>query len=241
SPEQGSPVLQITPFFVFVAEPLGGPVGGTCAAPCRSRTFGEADLSLGHIGAVASGRRQARDDFRFPFYHLGIRPCIPLGDHLLEYLDRPLKLLIRQVLDRIAVLELMFSGHQQDKQFQKYRRLVPHHLLYRLAAAATEGGVHFPDGVGVQRMTRASARPDRGSGTWSEDPLRVGEESSPRDPSAAAGVDGWVHFRQRPGTGPELQLALHLSHVPFHLEASEPFDIAWEIDARSHTLLLIGR
>src|SRR5215471_9452866 len=59
--------------------------------------------------------------------------------------------------------------------------------------------------------------------------------------SAPGGVDGRAHFRQRPGTRPELQLAFHLSHVPFHLEASEPFDIAWEIDARSHTLLLIGR
>ena len=53
------------------------------------------------------------------------------------------------------MLDLVFAGHQQDKQFQKYRRLVPHYLLYRLAAAATEGGVHFPDGVGVKRMTRA--------------------------------------------------------------------------------------
>ena len=52
------------------------------------------------------------------------------------------------------MLDLVFAGHQQDKQFQKYRRLVPHYLLYRLAAAATEGGVHFPDGVGVKRMTR---------------------------------------------------------------------------------------
>jgi hypothetical protein len=30
--------------------------------PTASRTFGEADLSLGHLGAAASGRRQARDD-----------------------------------------------------------------------------------------------------------------------------------------------------------------------------------
>src|SRR5262249_16830070 len=30
----------------------------------------------------------------------------------------------------------------------------PHHLLYRLAAAATEGKMHLADGVGVQRMTR---------------------------------------------------------------------------------------
>jgi len=36
-----------------------------------------------------------------------------------------------------------------------YRRLVSHYLLYRLATALPEGGVHCPDGVGVKRMTRA--------------------------------------------------------------------------------------
>src|SRR5262249_22379988 len=72
-----------------------------------------------------------------------------------DKLDRPLDLLRGHCFDAARVLEFHFPRHQQDKQFQKYRRLVPHHLLYRLAAAATEGGVHFPDGVGVQRMTRA--------------------------------------------------------------------------------------
>src|SRR5262245_10994138 len=37
-----------------------------------TRTFGEADLSLGHLGAAASGRRQARDGFRLHLYRLGI-------------------------------------------------------------------------------------------------------------------------------------------------------------------------
>jgi len=37
-------------------------------------------LGLGHLGAVASGRRQARDDFRFPLDHLGVCPCFPLSD-----------------------------------------------------------------------------------------------------------------------------------------------------------------
>src|SRR5262245_26522595 len=53
------------------------------------------------------------------------------------------------------MLQLHLPRHQQDKQFQKYCRLVPHHLLYRLAAAATEGKMHLADGVGVKRMTRA--------------------------------------------------------------------------------------
>ena len=41
-------------------------------------------LCLGHLGAAASGRRQARDHFRFPLNHLGIRRRIPLGNHLLD-------------------------------------------------------------------------------------------------------------------------------------------------------------
>src|SRR5262249_8172793 len=68
---------------------------------------------------------------------------------------RALELFIGHRLDPAGMLQLHLPRHQQDKQFQKYRWLVPHHLLYRLAAAATEGGVHFPDGVGVKRMTRA--------------------------------------------------------------------------------------
>jgi hypothetical protein len=51
-----------------------------------SRTFGEADLSLGHLGAAASGRRQARDDFRFPLNHLGIRARLALRKQLLDKL-----------------------------------------------------------------------------------------------------------------------------------------------------------
>jgi hypothetical protein len=50
----------------------------------------------------------------------------------------PFDLLIGHRLDATAVLDLHLARHQQDKQFQKYRWLVPHHL-YRLAAAATEG------------------------------------------------------------------------------------------------------
>src|SRR5262249_4945227 len=44
-------------------------------------------LGLAHLGAAASGRRQARDDFRFPFNHLGICRCVALGDQLLDDLD----------------------------------------------------------------------------------------------------------------------------------------------------------
>jgi hypothetical protein len=102
-------------------------------------------------------RRQGRDNFRFPLNHLGIRARLALRKYFLYQLDAALNLLVRHLLNASAVLDFHFPRHQQDKQFQKYRRLVPHHLLYRLAAAATEGGVHFPDGVGVKRMTRAMA------------------------------------------------------------------------------------
>jgi hypothetical protein len=45
------------------------------------------------------------------------------------------------------VLDLHLARHQQNQQLKEHRRLIAHHLLYRLAAAATEGGVHLPDGV----------------------------------------------------------------------------------------------
>src|SRR6516225_1579996 len=58
--------------------------------------------------------------------------------------------------------------------------------------------------------------------------------------SAPGGVDGGPHLRQRPGTRPELLGSLHLSHVPFHLEASEPLHVAWEVVIRAHALLFVG-
>src|SRR5260221_9429809 len=58
--------------------------------------------------------------------------------------------------------------------------------------------------------------------------------------SAASGVDRGTHSRQRPGSGPEVGLALHLPYVPFHLKTGEPFHVAWKVDIRSHALLLVG-
>jgi len=50
-------------------------------------------LALGHLGAAASGRRQARDHFRFPLNQLG---ALRLGlQRRLEILDHRLKLLVR--------------------------------------------------------------------------------------------------------------------------------------------------
>src|SRR5215510_6420757 len=58
--------------------------------------------------------------------------------------------------------------------------------------------------------------------------------------SASGGVDGWPHLRQRPGTRPEPLGSLHLSHIPFHLEAGEPLHIAREVDIRAHALPFVG-
>src|SRR5262249_33840623 len=102
-----------------------------------SRTFGEADVSLGHLGAAASGRRQARDDFRFPLNHLGIPARLALRQYLLDKLNRPLDLLRRHRFDAAGGLDSHFPKHQQDKQFQKYRRLVPHHLIDGLPTTDT--------------------------------------------------------------------------------------------------------
>src|SRR5262249_50306840 len=40
-----------------------------------------------HLGAAASGRRQAQDHFRFPLNHLGIRPSFPPRQLFLDELD----------------------------------------------------------------------------------------------------------------------------------------------------------
>ena len=56
-------------------------------APDRFEYLERLTLDLGHLGAAASGRRQARDDFRFPLDHLGIRACLALRQHLLYQLD----------------------------------------------------------------------------------------------------------------------------------------------------------
>jgi len=53
------------------------------------------------------------------------------------------------------MLDPHFPRDQKHEQFQEDRGLVLHHLVNRLATALQEGGVHFPDGVGVQGVTRA--------------------------------------------------------------------------------------
>ena len=77
-----------------------------------------------HLGAAASGRRQPRDDFRFPLNHLGIRACIPLGNRFLDKLDSAIQLLIRHVLDRIVVLDLVLARDKQGETSQVHPGLL---------------------------------------------------------------------------------------------------------------------
>jgi len=56
----------------------------------------------------------------------------------LDVLDHGLKLLVRQVLDRIAVLDLVLARYQQRKDFEVARRLLPRDLLNRLLAVLAE-------------------------------------------------------------------------------------------------------
>jgi len=71
------------------------PNAGTCRAPVLQSRLGR------------YRRRQARDDFCVPLNHLG---ALRLGlQRCLEVLDHGLKLLVRQLLDRIAVLDFVLA------------------------------------------------------------------------------------------------------------------------------------
>src|SRR5262245_2431668 len=89
-----------------------GPVALSQLAPCLTRWRREGWHRLGHA-----------------VYHLGIRARLALRQHLLKRLYSPFELLIRHRLDAAGMLQLHLPRHQQDKQFQKHRRLVPPHLI----------------------------------------------------------------------------------------------------------------
>src|SRR5262249_36636480 len=114
-------------------------------------------LGLGHLGAAASGRRQARDEFRFPLNHLGIRACIPLGNRFLDKLDSAIQLLIRHVLDRIAVLDVVLAGDKQSEDLEIGRRLRPAHLRNGLSPVLGE----TPQQRANHRLAHYSATPAR--------------------------------------------------------------------------------
>ena len=64
-------------------------------------------------------------------------------------------------LDATLVLNCHFPWNQKNKQFQEDSGLLLHYLVDRLAAPLPEGGVHFLDSVGVERLTCATRRAAR--------------------------------------------------------------------------------
>src|SRR5215468_339020 len=75
-----------------------------CATPkwrlTASRIFG------------ANRRRQARDDFLFPFNHPGIRASFPLRQHFLDQRQRPLELLVGHRFHPAGLLDLHLARNQ---------------------------------------------------------------------------------------------------------------------------------
>src|SRR5262249_45979618 len=90
-------------------------------------------LGLGHLGAAASGRRQARDDFRFTLNHLGIRASVPLRDHRLDELDGALDLLITHRLYAAGMLDFQLFRDEHGAALQVARRALPPNPLEHLA------------------------------------------------------------------------------------------------------------
>src|SRR5262249_61787627 len=80
--------------------PAYGPVHRNGARPVQG-LLERLTLGLGHLGAAASGRRQARDDFRVPVNHLGIRGCLALRKYFLYQLDTALDLLVGHLLNAL--------------------------------------------------------------------------------------------------------------------------------------------
>ena len=103
-------------------------------APDRFKDFWKRlTLGLGHLGPAASGRRQARDDFRFPLNHLGIRARVPLRDHRLDELDGALDLLITHRLYAAGMLEFQLFRDEHGADLQVARRALPPNPLEHLA------------------------------------------------------------------------------------------------------------
>src|SRR5262249_1831988 len=101
-------------------------------------------------------RRQAPADFRLPLNYpgalrLGLQQC-------LDVLDHGFKLLVRQGLDRIAVLELMLAGNQQREQFAVCSRLRRRHGSYCPLTLTPEMAQQCSDKLLIQycAVTRAA-------------------------------------------------------------------------------------
>ena len=98
-----------------------GSVAPSHLAPCLTRWRREGWHRLGHA-----------------VYHLGIRARIPLGDHVFQDSERLLKLLVRQLLERIAVLDLVFARDKQGQTSQVHPGLLAAHLRNGLLPVLAE-------------------------------------------------------------------------------------------------------
>src|SRR5215470_11108504 len=80
----------------------------------------------------ANWRRQARDDFRFPLNHLGIRRRIALRNHLLDEFNALLELLIAHRLDAAGMLEFQLCrAYLLNVMLVGLRGVIPKEVLER--------------------------------------------------------------------------------------------------------------
>src|SRR5262245_25468639 len=107
---------------------------GTRTSSTRSGTPRWRLIASRTFGVDRCRRRQARR--RFPLYHLR---ALRLGLHRrLKVLDHGLKLLVRQLFERVAVLDLVLARHQQREDLEICRRLRPAHLRNGLLPVLAE-------------------------------------------------------------------------------------------------------
>src|SRR5262245_16925155 len=72
---------------------------------------------------------------------------------------RVVYLLVRHRLNAAGMLDSHVPRDQKNEQFQKDSRLLLHHFVDCRATAPAKGGVHLPDGVRVEGVTRALGIP----------------------------------------------------------------------------------
>src|SRR5262245_39151841 len=136
------------------------PADSQAMAPCLSHPacLSRADRRIRRIHDLVRSVRWRREGWHrlgHPLDNLGICRSIPLRDHLLNQLNRAFDLLGCHLLERIAVLDFHFPGHQQDKQFQEHRWIVLHYLVNGFRPATAESLVQLRNGLGVERLAGA--------------------------------------------------------------------------------------
>src|SRR5215471_21521174 len=123
-------------------------------------------LALGRLEHRESGSRYCCR-FYHPLDHFDRAASLRCKGGLDE-LDHGLKLLVRQVLDRIAVLDLVLARDQQRQNLQVRRRLCSAHTFNRLRAAVPEVSEQGSNKLAVQLL--AVTRADWTAGRVSRPP-----------------------------------------------------------------------